>query len=273
MLGNTGNDLIFKVAAKQQEGRRISLFYLLQAFFIIICCLAAVWLLQLGPIVHMPSIQFGLPIGVGTYAIYMLVLKSLVKGEVSTNITVFRLNFVVSSVLAVVSLNEILTVRKIIGLIFCCAAIIVLFLSTPRPSQGSHSGLRFSIPACLLAGGLNILIKVAFNNGALIIQLILYRYLVVAVLAAPILLIRHKQNGRGTGRIYLLALLSGMAMMFALFFTFAAFQIGDIALVTPINQLAFVFSTAGAVLILKEQVSIKKILAIVLAVSSIITIA
>ena len=62
-------------------------------------------------------------------------------------------------------------------------------------------------------------------------------------------------------------------MMFALFFTFAAFQIGDIALVTPINQLAFVFSTAGAALILKEQVSIKKILAIVLAVSSIITIA
>jgi len=115
MLGNTGNDLLFKVTAKQQEGRCISLFYLLQAFFIIICCLAAVWLLQLGSIVHTTSIQFGLPIGVGTYAIYMLVLKSLVNGEVSTNITIFRLNFVVSSVLAVVFLNEILTARKVIG--------------------------------------------------------------------------------------------------------------------------------------------------------------
>lgn len=273
MLGNTGNDLIFKVTAKQQEGRNIALFYLLQALFIIVCCLAAVWLLQLGSILHMTSLQFGLPIGVATYATYMLVLKSLVKGEVSTNITIFRLNFVVSSVLAVVFLGEILTVRKIIGLLLCCAAILVLFLSTPRSIRGSHSGLRFSIPACLLAGGLNILIKVAFNNGALIVQLILYRYLVVAVLAATPFLISHKQNGGGSGRIYLLALLSGMAMMFALFFTFAAFQIGDVALVTPINQLAFVFSTAGAVLILKEQMSTKKILAIVLAVSSILAIA
>jgi len=272
MLGNTGNDLIFKVTAKQQEGRRIVFFYLLQALFIMICCLAAVWLLQLGSIVHMASIQFGLPIGVGTYAIYMLVLNSLVKGEVSTNITIFRLNFVVSSILAVLFLGENLTIRKTIGLILCCAAILVLFLSTPRPGQGSHSGLRFSIPACLLAGGLNILIKVAFNNGALIVQLILYRYLMVAILAALHHLLSHRQNGRGAGRIYLLALLSGMAMMFALFFTFAAFQIGDVALVTPINQLAFVFSTAGAVLILKEQLSITKILAIVLAVASIITI-
>lgn len=272
MLGNTGNDLIFKVAAKQQEGRSIALFYLLQALFIIICCLAAVWLLQLGSIVHMTSLQFGLPIGVATYATYMLVLKSLVASEVSTNITIFRLNFVVSSVLAVVFLGEILTVRKIIGLLLCCAAILVLFLSTPRSNRGAHNGLRFSIPACLLAGGLNILIKVAFNNGALIVQLILYRYLVVAVLAAAPFLLRHKQNGGGNGRIYLLALLSGMAMMFALFFTFAAFQIGDVALVTPINQLAFVFSTAGAVLILKEQMSTKKILAILLAVSSILAI-
>ncbi len=143
MLGNTGNDLLFKVTAKQQEGRCISLFYLLQAFFIIICCLAAVWLLQLGSIVHTTSIQFGLPIGVGTYAIYMLVLKSLVNGEVSTNITIFRLNFVVSSVLAVVFLNEILTARKVIGLILCCAAIIVLFLSTLR-----HGLTRGPILAC-----------------------------------------------------------------------------------------------------------------------------
>lgn len=49
----------------------------------------------------------------GTYAIYMLVLKSLIQGEISTNITVFRLNFVISSMLAVVLLGEILTARKI----------------------------------------------------------------------------------------------------------------------------------------------------------------
>ncbi len=82
MLGNTGNDLIFKATAKHQEGRSIALFYLLQALFIMVCCLAAVWLLQLGSILHMTSLQFGLPIGVATYATYMLVPMNLVVSSV-----------------------------------------------------------------------------------------------------------------------------------------------------------------------------------------------
>jgi drug/metabolite transporter (DMT)-like permease len=210
MLGNTGNDLIFKATAGYQSGRLISLFYLLQALFILPCSLLAVWLFRLGPMVHLPSILFGLPIGVGTYATYMLVLKSLVSGEVSTNITFFRLNFVVSSVLAVVLLDEILTVRTIVGLVLCGAAILTLFLSASPWKRRSHFGLHFSIPACVLAGGLNILIKTAFSAGAL---------------------------------------------------------------VTPINQLAFVFSSAGAMLIFKEPPSALKIVAITLAVASILTIA
>lgn len=119
---------------------------------------------------------------------------------------------------------------------------------------------------------MNILIKTAFNTGALIVQLILYRYLMVAVLAALFQLLSHRQNGRGERRTYLPALLSGSALMFALLFTVAAFQIGDVALVTPINQLAFVFSSAGGIFIFKEQMSFLKFLAIVLAIASIITI-
>jgi uncharacterized membrane protein len=235
--------------------------------------MAAVLIFPLGSLVHRPSMLFALPVGLGTFVIYLLVLKSLVEGEVSTNITIFRLNFVVSSVLAVFLLGEILTVRKIIGLILCTAAIVTLFLSAPRQIRGSRSGLRFSIPACLLAGGLNILVKTAFNNGALVVQLILYRYLVVAVIAGLFNLLNPGQRERGDRRIYLFALLSAAAMMFALSFTFAALQIGDVALVIPIIQLAFVFSSAGAVLVFKERLSIPKVLAIALAVGSITIIA
>jgi uncharacterized membrane protein len=125
-----------------------------------------------------------------------------------------------------------------------------------------------------LAGGLNILIKQAFNNGALMVQMILYRYTMVALLTIPLLFLRRNQGGRVYSRkIFLLAVLSGIAMMLATYFTFAAFRIGDVALITPINQLAFVFSTAGAVLILKERLSWIKVLAIILAVASIVTIA
>ena len=45
------------------------------------------------------------------------------------------------------------------------------------------------------------------------------------------------------------------------------------ALVIPIIQLAFLFSSAGAVLIFKEQLSLLKILAIGLAIGSIVVIA
>ena len=274
MMGNTGHDLILKATAKQRGGGQMLLFYLVQALLILLCTLAALPLFGLGPLIHPASIRFGVPIGVGTFILYMLVLMSLVSGEVSTNITVFRLNFVVSSVLAVAILGEILTVRKVIGLALCCAAILVLFLSTPRQKRRSRSGLGYSVLACMVAGGLNILIKTAFNCGVLLAQVILYRYLTVAILAGMLILCRRKHHEpSGGGRIYLLAIGSGAAMMFALYFTFAAFRIGDVALVTPINQLAFVFSTAGAVLIFKEKLSALKIAAIVLAVASIITIA
>jgi len=83
-----------------------------------------------------------------------------------------------------------------------------------------------------------MLIKIAFKNGALIVQLILFQYVAVAVLGASLLPIRRHRKGRVTRRIYLLAGLSGIAMILTFFFTFAAFQIGDVALVTPINQLA-----------------------------------
>lgn len=274
MFGNTANDLVYKISAKHQGGRRLALFYLFQALFILLGSLVAVWLFRLGPILHPASIQFGIPIGVSTFVLYILVLMSLTRGEVSTNITIFRLNFVVSSILAVLFLRETLTIRKIAGLVLCCGAIIVLFFATPRQDRAAHSGLLFSIPACILAGGVNILIKIAFNNGALIAQVILFRYLVVAFLATLLFLIRRKQGDQESNRkVYLLSLLSGTAMMFALYFTFAAYRIGDVALVTPINQLAFVFSSAGAVLLLKEKMSYIKVLAIILAVASIVTIA
>jgi transporter family protein len=273
MLGNTGNDLLYKGSAGHRGGRGITLFYLFQAVFLIVFSLATVLIFRLGPLVHRPSILFAMPVGVGTFLIYLLVLKSLVEGEVSTNITIFRLNFVVSSVLAVFLFGEILTVRKIIGLILCTAAIVTLFLSAPQQTRGSRTGLRFSIPSCLLAGGLNILVKTAFNNGALVVHLILYRYLVVAGIAGLFQLLKPGQRDRGDRRTYLFALLSAAAMMFAIFFTFTAFQIGDVALVTPINQLAFVFSSAGAMLIFKEPLSALKIVAISLAVASILTIA
>ena len=273
MMGNTANDLLYKGSAQHRGGSSITLFFLLQAGFMAILSLTAVPIFRLGPLLHMPSIRFGLPIGVVTFAIYMLVLKSLVSNEVSKNITVFRLNFVVSSVIAVVVLGEILTIRKIIGLFLCAAAIVILFLSTPRRKRISHSGLRFSIPACLLAGGLNILVKTAFNNGALVVQLILYRYVVVAIISGLILLSKQGRGIRGDRRTYFFAFLSGAAMMFALSFTFAALQIGDVALVIPVIQLAFVFSTAGAVLLFKERLSLLKILAIILAVASIVVIA
>jgi drug/metabolite transporter (DMT)-like permease len=182
------------------------------------------------------------------------------------------LNFVVSSILAATLLGEVLTARKIIGLLLCSAAILTLFLSSPSSERNSHSGLLFSIPACLLAGGHNVLIKLAFNNGAFVVQLILYRYLIVMVLAAAYQLLNHRQSEADDRRIYLLALLSAAAMLFGLFFTFAALEIGDVALVVPIIQLGFVFAGALALLLFKERYSSLKIIAIGLAIASIVAI-
>jgi drug/metabolite transporter (DMT)-like permease len=123
MLFNVGNDLVFKRVADIDEGAHANAFYTLQALVIVPLCAVGLAVFRSAQLLHRPSLLFGVPVGVLTYVTYSLILHSLVASDPSINVTVYRLNFVLSGVLAVLLLHERFTARKAIGLALCMAAL------------------------------------------------------------------------------------------------------------------------------------------------------
>jgi drug/metabolite transporter (DMT)-like permease len=271
MLANAGNDLIFKKFADRDRGRNAHLFFTLQALFIIPLCVISILIYDRTALFHLVSILYAIPVGIFTYLLYFLALKSLVAGDISVNVTIYRLNFVISSVLAVVLLNEALTVRKIAGLALCLLTILLFFQANRRGPAVGGRGYRYSISACLIGGGLNILIKTALNDGVMILPFLLYRYITAACFGLIILLIR-RGSWRVDPALLRISLFSGIVILLGLFFIFAALQIGEVILVIPITQLGFVFAGAAAFLFFKEKLHVLKVVGILLAVASILVI-
>jgi drug/metabolite transporter (DMT)-like permease len=279
MLFNVGNDLVFKRVADMDDGAHTNLFYTVQALVIVPLCAAGLAVFRPALLLHRPSLLFGIPVGLLTYVTYSLILYSLVASDPSVNVTVYRLNFALTGVLAVLLLHETLTARKVIGLAFCLVAILIFFFVGRKHRSGPVRGLPFSLGALVAASALNLLIKVALTEGAEVFSLILYRYVTVALLGLGVVLFRRWRETRG-GRaqalparsVYRAGALGGLIMLAALFFLFTALKIGDITVVIPISQLCFVFTAGASFVILKEPLRAGKIVGIAVAVASILVI-
>ena len=104
-------DFIYKQAAT--AGIRADHFLMVQAWFF--CSLVILYALATGTIVLDPAALWGMLAGVLAFVGLYYFIRSLAAGAVSTNASIFRLNFIVTVALVVVLLGEPLTLRKITG--------------------------------------------------------------------------------------------------------------------------------------------------------------
>jgi uncharacterized membrane protein len=272
MGSNVANDLLFKVIADDERGKNTNLFYTLQALFIVPLCAVIILFVDREYFVHLPSILYGLPVGILTYVSYTLMIRSLVASDAAVSVTVYRLNFVTTSVLGIVLLREALTARKLIGLGLCLAAILAFLFSLRQTARSRYPGLKFSVAALVAVSALNIANKIALSSGAEILPLILYRYVVVAAIGGTVMAVRRTRF-QPTARVLKAGAASSLIMIVSLYFIFTALKIGEVSVVIPITQLSFIFTAAFAFLLLKEKLNVLKLLGIALAVSSIVVLA
>ena len=279
MLANAGKDTIFKVAAGSEGGTRTTLFYGLKAALIVLLSLG-ILLVQGSSLVHVPTLPWAVPLGILTMATYTLALRSLVGGDASTAVTVFRLNFVLSTAAAALLLGEAITARKLAGLGLSLAAIIIFFIgSRTDASAASARGSRalrrksilFALLACICASVLNTTNKIALNAGISILHLIMYRYVVVCAICA-VWLAAARQSFVPSRRLALASASCAVLMLASLFSTLTALSMGEVSVVIPISSLSFLFTAVLSFIFLHEQLSAVKILGIVLAAASIIII-
>jgi bacterial/archaeal transporter family protein len=279
MLSNAGKDTIFKIAASDDGGSQTTLFYGLKAAIIALLGIG-ILLVQGQPLLHMPTLPWALPVGVLTMATYTFALRSMVEGDASTSVTVFRLNFVLSSVLAAIFLGEVFTARKLGGLGLSLGAILVFFSGSRLERRGAAGrdavaphgkSILLAVMACICSSVLNIVNKCALNAGVSILHLITYRYVVVCVMCTAWLAVARKSFVPSRK----LALVSGscaVLMLFSLFCTYTALSGSEVSVVMPITSVSFLFTALLSFIFLRERLSALKIVGIVLAVAGIVII-
>ena len=279
MLANGGKDTIFKVAAGDAGGTRTTLFYGLKAAFIVVLSFGILLIQGKSP-VHLATLPWAVPLGIAAMATYTFALKSLVGGDASSSVTVFRLNFVTSTAAAALFLGEVITARKFAGLSLALAAIIVFFLasrsdaraaSTPESRAARRKSILYALCACICASGLNMTNKIALNHGISILHLIMYRYVVVCALCAA-WQITARRSFVPSGRLALTSAACAVLMLLSLLSTLTALSLTDVSVVIPITSLSFLFTAVLSFIFLGEKLSVVKILGIALAAAGIIII-
>ncbi len=276
MLANAGKDTIFKVAAVDEGGSTTTLFYGIKAAIIALLSLV-ILLVQGKPLLHLPTLPWAIPLGVLAMTTYTLALKSLASGDASTSVTVFRLNFVLSSGAAALFLGEAFTATKLAGLGLSLAAILIFFVGSRAEARVAASlkgiplGTRsvvLAVLACVCASVLNTSNKIALNAGVSILHLIMYRYVVVCIISA--LWIGKDRGSFVPSRKLLIASAScAVLMLVSMFCALSALAGGDVSVVIPIVSLSFLFTAVLSFVFLHEKLSAMKILGIALAVAGI----
>ncbi|MDB5599516.1 MAG: hypothetical protein JWN71_1560, partial [Xanthobacteraceae bacterium] len=106
------SDFIYKQAAG--KGIRADHFLMAQAWFF--CPLVILYALGSGNFLPVPAALWGALAGLFIFIGFYYFIESLKTGSVSTNASIFRLNFIVTVLLVIVFLGEPLTLAKIAGL-------------------------------------------------------------------------------------------------------------------------------------------------------------
>jgi drug/metabolite transporter (DMT)-like permease len=251
------SDFIYKQAAG--AGIRADHFLMAQAWFF--CPLVIFYALATGTLVPVPAALWGSLAGVFVFIGFYLFIRSLVAGSVSTNASIFRLNFIVAAVLAVILLGEPVTASKIAGLALALLATWLLVGAAGAPDRAAHAARRLSlgqVGAATLAFGLsNFFHTVGLRNGAgpetlAVAQAALFMPLATVVvflvdrrLATPAITFKY-----GGG--------AAIVLVVATILLLHSIALGQASVMVPIAQMGFIVTALLGIVVLRERFTTRK---------------
>lgn len=263
-------DFFYKRAAGQ--GLRADHLLMSQAW--VFLPLVVVYTMFTGTLVPRLAALWGSLAGVFVFLGFYYFIKSLATGAVSVNAPVFRLNFVVTALLAIVVLGEPLGWAKIAGLVLALGATWLLLGARIAGEQAheDRAALMRVVFATLCFGLANFLHTVGLRRGVvpetmLVAQAVVFMPLTnVAVLLADRKL-SAPRAAWGYGALMSVVLLGAFICLLH------GVALGQASIVVPIAQMGFVVTALLGVVLLREQLTLRKALGLVAAVAALVTLA
>jgi transporter family protein len=221
------------------------------------------------------TIGYGLIAGFLSLVALNLFVISLKEGEVSVNSTLFRLNFVVTALMAIIILAESATWSKWTGLALAVGAIGSISWGGNFRRKGTGRATALAITALLIYGVNSFFFKIAALHEVsvpayTVTTSLTFGALSIAAHFSPWKSVRIQPN-----RIVVrYGLLSGLIIGAAFNFMIWSLRLGgEASVVIPIFQLSFVLTAALGVIRLNEPMTLRKGIGFALAIGAIIVLA
>ena len=268
---NALNDLIYRSSSTSFKKNEVLSFYAFSSIasaFIALIMAAG----ERGTFYFLPQeLLYGSVLGILSFLTYLFFLFSFTGENTSTSVTVFRLNMIPGIILAILIIDEKLTVEKVLALSLFVACIF-LFKERSKSIQATKETkyIVFAVAACLFGGMLNFVNKLAAMHTESNFRLLLWRFTTVAVLSFIYLVI--KKRFIINRKIIKYAGMSGSLLVFAIFFILTALKKGDVGVVIPVSQSALVIVSVISWIFYNEKADLRKIIAVISAIGAIIII-
>jgi uncharacterized membrane protein len=251
------SDFIYKQAAA--AGIRALHFLMVQSWFFF--PLVIVYALGSGRLVLVPAALWGYLAGLFAFFGLYFFVRSLAAGHISTNASIFRMNFIVTVLLAVAVLDEPLTGTKLIGLVLAALGAWLLLSASPNSGHARTAEERRSLiqaaAATLTFGAVNFFHTTGLRHGALPETLVVAQaacfmplttaaaYFADGALKPPAAAYRY---GAGAAAVLLGATL----------FLLHSLVRGQASVLVPVAQMGFMIAAPLGIFVLGEPATIRK---------------
>ena len=265
-------DFIYKQAAT--AGIRADHFLMVQAWFF--CSLVVLYGLATGTIVFDPAALWGTLAGALTFVGFYYFVRSLVIGSVSTNSSIFRLNFIVTVLLVVVLLGEPLTLRKVTGLVFALLATWLLLgagASADRTSGDARNRSLLQVAVATLAfGAANFFHTVGLRHGAVPETLAVAQAAVFMPLATIVVYCADCKL-QPPAMTFRYSATAAILLLGATIFMLRSVAGGQASVLVPIAQMGFIVAALLGIFVLRERVTLRKVIGLTLALAALAVLA
>lgn len=258
------SDFIYKQAAA--AGIRADHFLMAQAW--IFCPIVIVYALTTGTMTFTPAALWGSLAGGFYFVGFYFFIRSLATGAVSTNATIFRLNFIVTVTLSIALLGERLTITRVAGLVLALAATWLLVGTGSLAGSASSSAQRKSLiqvtVATIAFGAATFFHTVGLRSGAGPEILMVAQAAVFMPLATFVVF-----QAKGTLRLPAVTLKysfpASIALLCATLFLLRGLALGQASALVPIAQMGFIVAALLGIFVLREAVTLRKAAGLVFA--------